>query len=171
MSDNHRTFVSGEKFPLELQEDSAVQEYLAERRIGWKHQTPRAPWSGGHFERLVRTVKTSLTTAISRKLFNWEEFLTITKEVETIVNSRPLTHQGTDTQDIPLSPSQLVWGRDLTLFPPLLLPEQLDDENYYEAKAATHQYYFISSALDRFRQQWVNEYLTALRKKTSELLC
>ena len=165
LSDDHWTFVSGEKIILELHEDQAVQKYLTERRIVWKHQTPLAPWSGGHFERLVRIVKTSLTAATSKKLFNWEEFVAIPKEVETIVNCCPLTYQGIVTQDIPLSPSQLEWGQDLIFFHLLLLPKQLDNENYYEAKAARHQYYLISSALDHFWQWWVNEYLTALWEK------
>ena len=135
---------------LELHEDPDVQAYLNERRIAWKQQTQCAPWCGGHFERFVRIVKTCLRSAISRKLFNWEEFSTVVKEVETIVNSRPLTYQSTDASDSPLTPFQLMWGRDLTLLPPLLLPDQLDEENFNKAKAARHQYYLISSALDRF---------------------
>ena len=137
---------------MELQEDPMLQEYLAKKFIVWKHQKPRAPGKGGHLERLVRTIKASLFTAIAKKLFNWKEFMTITKEVETIVNSRPLTYQGMGSQDIPLSPSQLVWGQDLTLLPPLLLPDHIDDNSYYEAKAVRHQYHKLSSALGRFRQ-------------------
>ena len=110
LSDNHRTFISGERFLLELQDDHQVKEYLASRRIEWRHQTPPSPWMGGHYERLVRTIKVCLSTAIARKLFNYEEFVTVIREVENIINSRPLTYQGTDTLDIPLSPSQLVWG-------------------------------------------------------------
>ena len=53
-------------------------------------------------------IKSSLSTAIDRKLYSYEEFVTIAKEVENIVNSRPLTYQGTDSQDISLNPSQLV---------------------------------------------------------------
>ena len=92
LSDNHKTFIAGETFLLEMQQDPAVQEYLSNNRIQWKHQTPRSPWMGGHFERLVRTVKASLATAISRKLLTLEEFSTIVKEAENIVNSRPLTY-------------------------------------------------------------------------------
>ena len=52
-------------------------------------------------------IKSSLSTAIARKLYNYEEFITVAKEVENTVKSCPLTYQGTDTQDIPLSHSQL----------------------------------------------------------------
>ena len=93
LSDNHKTFIAGETFLLGMQQDPSVQEYLASKNVRWKHQTPRLPWMGGHFERLVRTIKASLATAISRKLLGLEEFTTVVKEAENIVNSQPLTYQ------------------------------------------------------------------------------
>ena len=129
LSDNHRTFIAGETFLLDLQQGPSVREYLNSRSIRWKHQTPRSPWMGGHFERLVRTIKASLATAISRKLLSLEEFRAVVLEAENIVNSRPLTYQSDSTRDVPLSPSQLAWGRDLTLMPPLLQPGDPLDED------------------------------------------
>ena len=93
LSDNHKTFIAGETFLLEMQQDPAVQEYLSTTDIRWKHQTPRPHWMGGLFERLVRTVKASLATAISRKLLTLEEFSNIVKGAKNIVSSRPLTYQ------------------------------------------------------------------------------
>ena len=81
-------FIAGETFLLEMQQDPAVQDHLSANNIRWKHQTPRSPWMGGHFERLVRTIKASLATAISKKLLTLEEFTTVIKEAENIVNSR-----------------------------------------------------------------------------------
>ena len=92
LSDNHRTFIAGETFLLEMQQDPAVQDHLSSNNIRWKHQTPRSPWVGGHFERLVRTIKASLVTAIMKKLLTLEEFTTTVKEAENIVNSLPLTY-------------------------------------------------------------------------------
>ena len=129
LSDNHCTFIAGETFLLEMQQDPAVQDHRSSNNIRWKHQTPRSPWMGGHFERLVRTIKASLATAISKKLLILEEFTTIVKEAENIVNSRPLAYQSDNTRDIPLTPSQLAWGRDLTLLPPLLQPGDPLDED------------------------------------------
>ena len=130
----------------------------------WKHQTPRSPWMGGHFERLVRMIKDSLATAISSKLLTLEEFSTVVREAENIVNSRPLTYQSDSTIDVPLSPSQLAWGRDLTLMPPLLQPgDPLDGD--HDARATRAQYELLSNALERFRKRWHNEYLLSLREK------
>ena len=65
MSDNQRTFIAGETFLLEMQQDPAVQDHLSANNIRWKHQTPRSPWMGGHFERLVRM------TVHSLRKFHW----------------------------------------------------------------------------------------------------
>ena len=119
---------------------------------------------GGHFERLVRTIKASLATTISRKLLTLEEFRTVVLEAENIVNSRPLTCQSDSTRDVPLSPSQLAWGRDLTLMPPLLQPGDPLDEDF-DAKATRAQYELLSNALERFRKRWHSEYLLSLREK------
>ena len=116
LSDNHKPFIAGETFLLDMQQDPSVQEYLASKNVRWKHQTPRSPWMGGHFERLVRTIKASLATAISRKLLTLKEFTTVVKEAENIVNSRPLTYQSDETRDVALSPSQ--WGVWETSFSP-----------------------------------------------------
>ena len=164
LSDNHKTFIAGETFLLDMQQDPSVQEYLASKNVRWKHQTPRSPWMGGHFERLVRTIKASLATAISRKLLTLEEFTTIVKEAENMVNSRPLTYQSDESRDVPLSPSQLAWGRDLTLMPPLLQPGDPLDEDY-DARATRAQYVLLSNALERFRKRWHTEYLLSLREK------
>ena len=164
LSDNHKTFIAGETFLLDLQLDPSVQEYLQSKNVRWKHQTPRSPWMGGHFERLVRTVKASLATAISRKLLTLEEFSTVVKEAENIVNSRPLTYQSDSTRDVPLSPSQLAWGRDLTLMPPLLQPRDPLDEDF-DARATRAQYVVLSNALECFRKRWLTEYLLSLQEK------
>ena len=147
-----------------MQQDPAVQEHLSSNNIRWKHQTPRSPWMGEHFERLVQTIKASLATTISKKVLTLEEFTTIVKEAENIVNSRPLTYQSDNSKDIPLTPSQLAWGRNLTLMPPLLHPGDPLDEDY-DAKATRAQYIVLSNALECFRKRWHKKYLISLREK------
>ena len=162
LSDNHRTFISGEKFLLDLQEDDIVREFLQSHLIRWRHQTPCSHWMGGHFERLVRTIKTSLSAAIARKIYNVEEFTTIVKEVESIVNMHPLTYQSTESRGQPLTPSQLLCGRDISIMPPLLQPDTGDSDN--EFRELRHQYYLISNAFGKFRRRWSSEYLASLRE-------
>ena len=103
-------------------------------------------------------LRRSLATAISKKLLTLKEFTTIIKEAKNIVNSRPLTYQSDNTRDIPLTPSQLAWGRDFTLMPPLLQPGTL-------SMKTRAQYVVLSNAIERFRKCWYNEYLLSLREK------
>ena len=116
---------------------------------------------GGHFERLVRTIKASLATAISKKLLTLEEFTTSVKEAENIMNSRPLTYQSDNSRDILLTPSPLTLGRDLTLMPPLLQPRDPLDEDY-DANVTRAQYIVLGNAVERFGKRWHNEYLISL---------
>ena len=51
---------------------------------------------GGHFERMVRTIKTSLATSLQRKFLTLEEFCISLKECEVVVNNQPLTYQSAD---------------------------------------------------------------------------
>ena len=67
ISDNYKTFISGEKFLLDLQDDDNVREFLQNHRIQWRHQTQRSPWMGGHSERLVRTIKNQFYLQPSRE--------------------------------------------------------------------------------------------------------
>ena len=147
-----------------MQDDPQFQAYLADHRIVWRHQTPQSPWMGGHYERLVRIIKVCLSTAIARKIFTYKEFVTLVKEAETIISSWPITYQNADTADIPLTPSQLAWGSDLMLMPPLLQSDSYSEVNL-EAKAAHQQYKILSQALDRFQRRWSTEYLSTLREK------
>ena len=77
LSDNHRTFLATKRFLHDLQQDPEIQDFVASQQIKWRRETPQAPWFGRHFERLVRTIKVALATAISKKLLTLEEFTTV----------------------------------------------------------------------------------------------
>ena len=61
-----------------------------------------------------------------------------------------------------------MWGRDVNLLPPLLQPgDPLDPD--LDTKAIRHQYHLLSTALERFRHRWLNEYIVSLREKHTNL--
>ena len=76
---------------------------------------------------------------------------------------RPLTYQSNDTRDQPLTHSQLLWGRDISIMPPFLQPDTNDSTT--EAKELRHRNYLLSNAVDRFRKHWSSKYLTSQREK------
>ena len=57
-SDNHRSFIAVDNF------EDEVEVFSQQRRFQWRFQTPKAPWKGGHFERLVGIVKLALSTSL-----------------------------------------------------------------------------------------------------------
>ncbi|GFU93035.1 integrase catalytic domain-containing protein [Trichonephila clavipes] len=56
-----------------------------DKGIHWKFIVERAPWWGGFYERLVKTIKDPLRKILGRAL-TFEELSTILSEVEVIVN-------------------------------------------------------------------------------------
>ncbi|KRZ59301.1 hypothetical protein T02_15048 [Trichinella nativa] len=89
-----------------------VQNELAGQRIQWHFIPPRAPWMGGYWERLIRTMKQSLRKVLGRALLDDEELRTILCEVEACLNARPLTLvEERPEGPVPLSPFKLLTSR------------------------------------------------------------
>jgi len=103
ISDNAAQFklvsILGDKAWKRVPTDASVLSYAAKNGIRWKYTTELAPWSGGHYERLVGIVKSVLRVVIGRRLLSWTDFVTLTVETEAIVNSRPITYVGSDVSD------------------------------------------------------------------------
>ncbi|GBM72540.1 hypothetical protein AVEN_78430-1, partial [Araneus ventricosus] len=77
--------------------------------IHWKFIVERAPWWGGFYERLVKTVKEPLRKILGKALLTFEELSTILSEVEVIVNNRPLTYVENDPgEPEPLTPAHFL---------------------------------------------------------------
>ena len=85
---------------------------------------------GGFYERLVGIVKRSLRKAIGKVCLSNEQLLTILKEAEAVINSRPLVYVGNDiNSSMTLTPAHF-----LTLNPKIGLPvttrDDTDDIDY-----------------------------------------
>ena len=94
----------------------------------WTFNLEKAPWWGGIFERLVRSVKRCLKKTIGGATLTYEELLTAVVEVEMILNGRPLSYvSGEDTEE-PLTPSHLLCGRRLMSLP----DSNTSDTPYYD---------------------------------------
>ena len=81
--DNSKTFI-------------ALKRYLSEKLFffwpTWKLITPRAPWVGGWWERLIQSVKKGLRKTLGLRFINVVELTTFLTEIEHCINSRPLTY-------------------------------------------------------------------------------
>jgi hypothetical protein len=86
--------------------------------ITWKFITELAPWMGGFYERLFGLVKQSFRKTLGRKPVADIQLQTLLKEVEVIVNSRPLVYVGDNLEsNLTLTPRHF-----LTLNPDIGVP-------------------------------------------------
>ncbi|XP_064482986.1 uncharacterized protein LOC135395827 [Ornithodoros turicata] len=85
-SDNARTFHKCSAV-LSLVAAGDFQDFAAQRRIEWRFIIERAPWWGGWWERLIRTVKEALRRCLGRGSLTFGELTTTLCGVEAVVNS------------------------------------------------------------------------------------
>ncbi|XP_066928372.1 uncharacterized protein [Clytia hemisphaerica] len=79
-----------------------IGEFCSLREIEWQFNPPSAPHMGGAWERLVRTVKTSMKFTLKNLILTEFQLMTFIAEVENMVNSRPLTPISEDPKDLAL---------------------------------------------------------------------
>ncbi|KRY91134.1 hypothetical protein T4D_15922 [Trichinella pseudospiralis] len=100
-----------------------VQRTMIRHRIEWKFITERAPWNGGYWERLVRSVKNTLKKILGRTTLDEEELTTVLCEIEAKINARPLTFVGDDVKDADaLTPFHFLIGRSFVDLPMMSTP-------------------------------------------------
>ena len=97
LSDNGSQFTS-----------SDTQSFAANRRIDWKLNLAAAPWWGGIFERLVRSMKRCLKKVLFKSYLTYEEILTVLAEIQSIINNRLLTFLYEEPGEVTFTPNYLL---------------------------------------------------------------
>ena len=140
-SDNFKTF-------------KAAAPVLSSRyQIEWRFNTPVAPWQGGFFERLVKSVKIPLRSYLQRKIISYDTFGHRITLIEHAINSRPITAMyDRDTDPRPISPNDFLMHRGLALN-----AEMNEKDSIRESYLKSLKYYrFIWT-------RWRKEYLRMLQ--------
>ena len=157
-SDNGTNFVAGDK-----QIDEGIARWnhyvigteMAAERVEWHYNPPGAPHFGGAWERLVRSTKTGLYAALHGKRMTDEIFLTSLKEVQSMLNGRPLTAISNDVTDLPpITPRDI-----LHPFSPRVGPADAPDFTTFGNKSRHRDAQF---AAGEFWLRWRNEYMPGL---------
>ena len=112
LSDNGKTFKATAKYLKSVFKSDAVKRYLAEGGCEWAFNVAKAPWWGGVFERMVKSTKRCLKKILGRACFSHDELLTAVTEIESVINSRPLSYMyvSADDTEEALTPSHLMTG-------------------------------------------------------------
>ena len=167
-SDNAKTFKKASKI-LEFQgpnilTDEEIQSFVSNRRITWKFIAERAPWWGGMWERLIRSVKHAARKKLRNARLSYEEMETMLVEIEGMINSRPLTYVYSHPKEpSPISPSTLLIGERITAWPEEIIA---DDSvwNYDVDESVARRLKYRQTLSQNFWNHWRNEYLSELKK-------
>ena len=93
--------------------------------IEWVFNPPAAPHFGGSWERLVQIFKLSLYKVIGSRTLSDDILWTLVCEIESNMNSRPLTNVPSEINDpLPLTPNHFLLGRASLNYPPGLFESQ-----------------------------------------------
>lgn len=139
---------------LELDQETLKLEGL-KNEMEWKFIPPASPHWGGAWERLVRSVKTSLKVILNERAPKDETLSTLLAEVESMVNGRPLAHVSVEPGSTEsLTPNHFLLGSSSNL--PTLGSYQEFDLNLRK------QWRKAQCLADMFWRRWVKEILPDL---------
>ena len=164
ISDNAKTFVTASQRLKALFQLPEVRHHMETKRIEWSFNTPKAPWQGGFFERLVKSVKRCLKKILGKACITYEELLTVLTEIECVLNSRQLTYVSTEDLEEPLTPSHLLCGRRLLSVPSSDTSEPIDPDWTPKSEEFTRRVVYLQRLIDNFWNRWSKEYLLELRE-------
>ena len=138
---------------------NAIKDYVFDQHITWHNIPERAPHFGGLWEAAVKAAKFHLKRIVGQERITFEELTTITCQVESFLNSRPLgpVHSHDVEGLSPLTPSHFLIGRAARAYP----------QEGVQGKLTTLQRWSrCKQATQHFWDRWSQEYLQILQKAT-----
>ena len=172
ISDNGKTFkAAAARFLKTVFKDDMVLDHLAGVGTDWIFNIERAPWWGGVFERMVKSTKRCLKKMIGQAKFTLDEVHTAVVEIESIINSRPLSYLSSSDLEEPLTPSHHIVGRRTLNLPDNLghLTEPGDKEFTTDPAHLHRRTGHLNNILNHFWRRWRSEYLVELRESHKQV--
>ncbi|XP_063989696.1 uncharacterized protein LOC135168980 [Diachasmimorpha longicaudata] len=165
-SDNGTNFVGANnelkeihEFLMNEDQQQKILQFATLKEIRWHFIPAQSPNFGGLWESAVKSFKHHLKRIVTNELLTFEEFNTLTIEIEAVLNSRPLTSLSTDPNDpIALTPGHFLIGDSLTN---LRAP---DFRETPKNRLSTWQH--IQKLKQDFWARWHREYISGLNVKS-----
>ena len=122
--------------------------------IQWKFIPERAPHFGRLWEAAVKSVKFHFKRVVGDTKLNFEELMTVLTQIESCLNSRPLTPLLIHDDDgiEALTPGHFLIGQALESIP-----------DSYRSFSLLKQWDLCQSIVRHFWKRWSNKYLVSLR--------
>ena len=151
VSDNFQTFKSTE-----------ITTFFKHFEITWEPILELSPWWGGFYERLNRIIKSSLRKVIGNAKLKFDELNTLLIEVESMLNSRPLTYLSEENYDVAITPYHMMFGRNI--LNNCYVNKDLNVD--ITKKDVNNRVKYMEVVLQHFWNRFYVEYTTALRERT-----
>lgn len=166
-SDHGRNFIGAShilpKWLIEnAQEYQTVYNHVIQQGTQWKFIPPNAPHFGGIWEAAVKSTKKLLVKAFGPTRFTFKNMYTVLKQIEAILNSRPLQPLNEDPNEaLALTPAHFLIGKPLTLIPePSVRHITQNRLDIFQQRQAIMQ---------KFWHEWSHEYLHQLQRRSKWL--
>lgn len=160
-SDNATNFVGCNNELISIQklvESSTVQNYVVHSNIKWHFMPAKSPHFGGLHEAAVKSCKHHLRRVLNSTHLTYEEFYTLTTQIEAIMNSRPLVPMSPDPNDLnAITPAHFLIGHELTALP----ERDLTNDKVNHVKRYRH----MQLMGQHFWARWRKEYLHHLQER------
>ena len=164
-SDNGTNYTSTNlelKNALKDLDQEKIHKELSKAGVDWNFNPPASSHQNGIVERIIRSIRKVLHFVLGPKLRvnpNDDELCTFAKEVESILNDRPLCTLADSLDD---------FG---TLTPSTLLNGALDPEapigKFYQRDQYKHSWKLTQHLSEKFWDQWISCYIPTLLKATT----
>ena len=161
--DNGTNFIGARselKRGLERLRRREICNELSPRGIAFRHSPPLASHQGGVWEAILRLVRKAMDALLTDKYYRKlsdEGLWTLLKEIEYMLNCRPLTRVSSDPEDFrALSPMTLLNG---------CIDPQLPSDVFVNSDGLRASYRASQMQADLFWQRWRLEYLSMLQKR------
>ena len=109
------------------------------------------------WERLVSCVKRCIKKVVGTRTITYMELQTLIQEIELILNNRPMDVDYDDDQEDILSPSHLIFGRQLPT-------TNMSTQNSYSDLNLSKRKKMLQTILNHFWSRWRRDYVTSLRQ-------
>ena len=146
-------------------DDQAIKMYLIKENsdfISWKFNPPHASNNGDVWERPIRSTRSILDSLLLThgQSLNDESFRTLLVEIETVLNSRPLTVECLNDVEspTPLTPNHLLTMKSNIV---MLSPGHFEKVDVYSRKRRRR----VQHIFNEFWSRWRKEYVQLLQTR------
>lgn len=136
--------------------ESVAQEFS----VKWQFQPAYAPWRGGAWERLIKSIKKCIDYVFVGENPREDILRNAMTEAETRMNQRPLTHVPVDPEDEkPLTPNMALFGdEELSMS---VAPGTFSDCDAYSKSAYRRSQHLA----DKMFSRWLKDYLPTIVRR------